>query len=178
MRKGFVWIVCVLCLVLLGCNGDRGKDETQGYVDVQVDYSQRILFILSELSYSNGYENKGYFVMGDGKRYFFDLSKEDEKYAETDILYEYLVSHVSEFSSEELLAPEEVKKCIDHLYRVNEDAEITEEFRYAGGGQSDLYGVRYDTESLELVWLGTKGAVDKELLDENAESIKAILGED
>ncbi len=178
MRKGFVWIVCVLCLVLPGCNGDSRKEETQGYEDVQMDYSQRILFILSELSYSNGYENKGYFVMGDGNRYFFDLSNEDEKYAETDILYEYLESHVLEFYSEEFLSPEDVKKCMGYLYRVNEDAEITEEFMYAGGGQGDLYGVRFDAESPNIIWLGANGAVDKELLDENVESIKAILGED
>ncbi len=178
MRKGLVWTLCVLCFLLAGCNGNSSEKETGNYTDVQIDYNQRILFVASELSYSNGYQNRGYFVMGDGARYFFDLSEEDGKYAETGNLYEYLLSHVSEFYREEFLSPEEVKKCIGYLYGVDRNAEIKSETMYFGGGQSDLYGLRFDSETPEFVWLGSQGSVDKELMDEDAGKIKALLGED
>lgn len=177
MRRGFVFVLCVLCFLLVGCNGKGNEKETQGYEDVQVDYSQRILFILSEVSYSNGYQNRGYFVMGDGARCFFDLSEEDGKYAETGNLYEYLMSHVSEFYREEFLSTEDVKKCINYLYAVDKNAEIKKELIYYDGGQSDLYGVRFDSEKPEFVWLGGDGSVFKELMDENAGKIKELLGE-
>ena len=178
MRKGLVFAFCFLCLLLAGCNGNGSDNKTQGYKDAREDYSQRILFIVSELSYSNGYQNRGYFVMGDGARYFFDLSEKDGKFAETGNLYEYLMSHVSEFYREEFLSLEDVKKCINYLYAVDRNAEIKKETMYFDGGQSDLYGIRYGSETPEFVWLGSQGSVYKELLDENAGKIKEILGAD
>lgn len=176
MRKGLIFVLSFLCFVLMGCAGNGSKKETQGYEDVLVDYSQRILFVSSEVSYSNGYQNRGYFVMGDGARYFYDLSGEDGKYAETGNLYEYLTSHVSDFYREDFLSAAAVKKCIGYLYAVDKGAEIKTETVYAGGGQCDLYGVWFEADVPEFVWLGAQGSVKKELLDENAGRILEVLG--
>lgn len=175
MVKRFCLVFCVLCFLLIGCKGNSSEKEIRSYEDVQVDYSQKILFILSGTSYGNGYENKGYFVLGDGSKCFFDLSEEERKYANIENLYQYLSSHLSEYERMAYLSSEEVKECIAYLYEVDEKSEIKEETAYFDGEQNDLYGVRFASETPEFVLLKGIGSLWKERPDENVGKIIKIL---
>ncbi len=177
MLKRVCLVFCALCFLLIGCKGNSSEKEIQSYEDGQVNYSQRIVFILSETSYENGYENKGYFVLGDGSKCFFDLSEEERTYASIENLYQYLSGHLSEFERMEYLSPEEAEACIACLYEVDETTELKEETVYFDGEQYDLYGVRFASEMPEFVLLKGSGGLRKERSDENIEEIIELLGE-
>ncbi len=178
MNKKFVASFCLLCFLLASCSGNDNEKKINGQEKSNVNYSQTILFVLSDTSYANGYENKGYFVLGDGSKCFFDLSEEERKYASIENLYQYLSEHLSEFERTDYLLPEEAKACIAYLYEVDETTELKEETVYFDGEQYDLYGVRFASETPEIVLLKGAGGIRKERPDENIEEIVKLLGEE
>ncbi|MBR6537835.1 MAG: hypothetical protein IKT67_11625 [Lachnospiraceae bacterium] len=179
MNKKFVASFCLLCFLLASCSGNDNEKKINGQENLNVDYSQTILFVLSDTSYANEYENKGYFVLGDGSKCFFDLSDEDRNYANIENLYQYLSSHLSEFERIEYLSPEETVQCMDYLYEIEERSEIKKDTNYvADAGQSDLYGVRFVSDMPEFVMLKGEGCQCWERSDENVEKIIGLFGEE
>ena len=179
MNKKFVASFCLLCFLLASCSGNDNEKKINGQENLNVDYSQTILFVLSDTSYANGYENKGYFVLGDGSKCFFDLSDEDRNYVNIENLYQYLSTHLSEFERIEYLSPEETVQCMDYLYEIEERSEIKKDTNYvADAGQSDLYGVRFVSDMPEFVMLKGEGCQCWERSDENVEKIIGLFGEE
>lgn len=169
-------VIGLMTLILVACNDEEEKIKIEE--NMITEYNQKIYFILSEVANSNGFQNKGYFVMGDGAKYYYDLSKMEKKYADIRYLHQYLEENILNFEREEFLSPEDAERCRSFLFDVDSEAEVKTETVYFDGEQIDLYGVRYVETMPEFVLLKGRGSVNKELWDKNVESIIEILGEE
>jgi len=179
MKKKRIAVFCFLCLLLVGCNGNNNGRKEGKQENPNVDYANKILLVLSDTSYANGYENKGYFVLGDGSKCFFDLSEEEREYASIENLYHYLSNHLSEFERKEYLSPDKAEQCVKLLQEVEKNSEIKKEENVIfDAEQRDLYGVRYTSATPEFVALKGTGCQSWERSDKDAEKLIHLLGEE
>ncbi|MDD5900385.1 MAG: hypothetical protein PUC73_05750 [Lachnospiraceae bacterium] len=175
-RIRLLCVIGLMVLILGACNDEEEKVKIED--NMLTEYNQKICFILSEVANSNGFRNKGYFVMGDGAKYYFDLSEKGKKYADIRYLHQYLEENILDFEREEYLSPEDAERCRFFLSDVDSKAEVKTETVYFDGEQIDFYGVRYVETMPEFVLLKGTGAVNKELSDKNVGAILEILGEE
>jgi len=167
MKKYSIMLIILLCLVLVGCGKDTYKLSEQD-----------IVFVYRKLYYADVYENSGFFIDNQGKRYYFDLTADERGYAENEEVYEYLINNRDSFTGEEFLSQEEIEEWYGYLCAISPDAEMKKETSMICGGSSIVFGVRTTQENdEEIILLEADGLWMERNLDENARKLVEIFTE-
>ena len=180
MKKKLLYILIVVVVFLFGICIIKICQEKREQEDIVVDeIEHRIVFIISKMTYSEGYNHRGYFIDNCGDRYYYNLSDYENLYSE-DLYYEYLNEHIEEYEKEPYLEKEQLYEAYKHLLMIDANAEIKEECT----GSADVGAFRYfgarpgkDGE-MEIILLNEDGDWRTTNLDKNVDDIMEIIESD
>ena len=158
-------VMLIMLVALTGCGKDAYKLSEQD-----------IVFVYRELYYADVYENSGFFIDNEGKRYFFDLTADEWGYAENEEVYDYLINNRDSFTAEEFLSQEEIEEWYGYLCAIPPDAEIEKASPHMCGGSRIVFGVRMTQEKEEeIILIQADGLWRERNMDENARKIVELF---
>ena len=180
MKKKILYILIVIIMLLFGiCIIKIYKEKKEQEKIVVDDIEHRIVFIINKMSYSDGYNHRGYFIDNCGDRYYYNLSHHEEFYSK-DIYYEYeyLNEHIEEYEKEPYLEKDQLYEAYKHLLMINENAEAEEENIAVDYGYIHYYGIRQTDEKEEIILLKESGDYEITVLDKNIDDVLEVIGTD
>ena len=153
------------------------KEEKEIVVD---EIEQKIVFVINDMAFGEGYYNKGFFIDNQGNRCYFDLSDMQNAYVGMDYWYEYLNEHIEEYEKESYLEKEQLYEAYKHLLMIDDNAEVKEVCTgSADVGAFRYFGVRPDKdEEMEIILLEEYGDWERKNLDKNVNDIMEIISRD
>ncbi len=115
----------------------------------KVKINQKIVFIWRYINAASGYQNYGTFVDSEGNKVGYDLADERWRKMTRDEELPYLES--LEYRESDIHGKVDMSELEEHysyLYKIDLDAEVTEERRASDAGQRTLYGIVYQEKSV------------------------------
>ena len=180
MKKKILCILIVVVALLFGICIIKIYKEKKEQEEIVVDeIEHRIVFIISKMTYSEGYNHRGYFIDNCGDRYYYNLSDYENLYSE-DLYYEYLNEHIEEYEKEPYLEKEQLYEAYKHLLMIDANAEIKEECTGSTHAGSFCYfGIRPGKDGeMEIILLNEDGDWRTTNLDKNVDDIMEIIESD
>jgi len=107
--------------------------------------NEKIVFINIYVNHARGYQKRGYYIDNKGNIIKFDLSKEDNKYADMSNLLEYLEKQKNP-TIDKTISTYELNKYYNYLNKINPNTKLIERSRGADMGGNAIYGVTYTSD--------------------------------
>ena len=178
MKKKILYILIVIIMLLFGICIIKICEEKREQQEIVVDeIEHKIVFIFSDISYSEGYNHRGYFIDNCGDRYYYNLSDYEDLYS-VDLYYEYLNEHIEEYEKEPYLEKDQLYEAYKHLLMIDKNAEKEEENISVDYGYIHYYGIRQTDEKEEIILLKESGDYEITVLDKNIDGVLEIIDTD
>ena len=179
MKRKILYILIVIAVLLLGGCIIKIYEDKKLQEQIAVEgIGHKIVFIISDMSYSEGYDHRGYFIDNCGNRYYYNLSDYEDYYSE-DVYYEYLNEHIEEYEKEPYLEKERLYEAYKYLLKINKKAKIKEENVMVDYGSVRFWGIRpSENGEEEFILLEEKGDFEITVLDKNVDEVMEIISRD
>ncbi len=143
-----LFLVAFSLTVLVQCKG-TAKQEIRNAEIENIEIDQKIVFMWDYVNFAVGYENYGSFIDNKGNKVEYDHS--DKKWEgmtrEDQLLYLENMEY-EESDAKSKIDMSELKEQYSYLYKIDPDAEVTDEYVANDAGQHTLYGIVYREENV------------------------------
>ncbi len=143
-----LFLVAFSLTALVQCKG-TAKQEMKNVETENIEIDQKIVFMWDYVNFAWGYENHGSFVDNKGNKVGYELSDERWKESSREEELSYLESmEYGESDTHGKIDMSELEEYYSYLYKIDPNAEVTEEYVADDAGQRTLYGIVYREENI------------------------------
>lgn len=175
-------------ICIAGCGRLTVKDSENDSRADEILMSQKIAFICHYSNYSEGVQQRGFYIEPKGKKVEYDISEivsdfwkdpgtRNQICGFPDIYKIVLkLAESSQEAGEECLSDKEVSKCYRLLMEMGDDYEIEEQWTACDAGDWSWYGVIDDGENEpKFILLSSEGDIERVNSNKKAQKILNIL---